>query len=129
MPPTTQHITTTFWDIDTQNEALHPLYKVLAECYEAISKLREGAPIPPYKGRGKVTLFDGAGNRLEEFVLEEMFPIAVNWGDLSWGDESVELEVTWSCKCVHWENYIPLNDGVSQINVFSQLPVISIVPI
>lgn len=48
-----------------------------------------------YAGRGILTLFDGCGTELEAWTLSNMFPTAVNWGDLDYSSSDIcEIVVT-----------------------------------
>lgn len=60
-----------------------PLFNWLASVYEFSDpvRLRMGSSRADYTGRGILVLYDGCGEPLEQWVLNDLWPSAVNFGD------------------------------------------------
>jgi hypothetical protein len=104
-------ITVTYYDLagSTPVGSMDALYSWLATVYNFTTKAvpysqssKRGAASPGgpgssggYAGVGILALYDGCGNPLEEWVLQNMWPQAVNFGELDYSaSEEVTIELT-----------------------------------
>ncbi len=59
-----------------------------------------------YEGTARLILWDGCGNPLEGWLLQKMWPKAVNWGDLDMSSsEECTVELTLRYSNVSYQNY------------------------
>ena len=101
-------ITVTYIDVATQD--LKPLYDWLASVYNFSNPitLEMGSRRGDYNGVGILYLYDGCGMPLEKWVLQDMWPQAVNWGDLDYAaSDEVTVELTLRYSQVYYESLCP----------------------
>jgi hypothetical protein len=101
-------ITVTYYDVATNT--IKPLYDWIASVYEFPDpiRLRMGSSRANYAGRARLTLYDGCGNPLEEWVLRDVWPTAVNWGELDFSSsEEVVIELTLRYSDVSYRSICP----------------------
>ena len=56
-------------------------------------------------GKGILTLYDGCGIPLEKWILNDLHPQSINFGDLVYtSDPTTEVEITWHYSEVIYEN-------------------------
>lgn len=92
-------ITVSYYDVASLDNQV--LWNWLASVYEFPNPvtLRMGSNRRSYAGRGTLTMFGGSGEPLEQFVLDNLWPQSVNFGDLDMADSSecnVELTMRYS---------------------------------
>lgn len=88
-------ITVTYIDVATLDHK--PLYDWLATVYEFTNPvtLRQGSSRQDYAGTGILRLYDGCGQELEEWRMGDMWPQAINFGELDYSSsEEVTIELT-----------------------------------
>lgn len=101
-------ITVTY--IDAAVTELQPLYNWLASVYNYANPitLEQGSQRQDYTGVGVLYLYDGCGTPLETWVLQDMWPQAVNWGELDYANsEEVTLELTLRYSQVEYQSLCP----------------------
>lgn len=77
------------------------LYSWLASVYEFTASnggkvlRRQASKRADYSGTGTLRLFDGCGHELERWIFEDIWPQAINFGDLDFSSsETVDIELT-----------------------------------
>lgn len=88
-------ITITYYDVATIENA--GLWKWLASVYDFTDpvKLKMGSMRRDYAARGVLKLYDGCGALIETWVLDDMWPQAINFGELDYSSsEEVNIELT-----------------------------------
>ena len=103
-------ITVTYYDVaDTANL---PLWTWLASVYNflgngkvATPKLHQmGSQLKDYGGVGVLTLYDGCGGEIERWTMKQMWPQAVNFGELDYSSsEECNIELTLRYSEVQYE--------------------------
>lgn len=104
---TWETITVTYIDVATND--IRPLYRWLASVYEFNDpvKLRMGNR-DNWAATGILTLYDGCGEELEVWSLENMWPQSINFGDLDYSSsEEVTIELTLRYSEVFYLNMCP----------------------
>jgi hypothetical protein len=99
---TWETITVTFYDLADGRDGLSSLYSWLATTYDFTDPimLKQSSKIGSmgsegYSAYGKLELYDGCGTAMERWNLSNMFPQAVNFGELDYSSsEEVTIEVT-----------------------------------
>lgn len=96
---TWESITVTYYDasIPSGGDATSALLGWLASVYDFTDpvNLEMGSSIDEYGGTGVLVLYDGCGTALESWELGNMWPQAVNFGDLDYSNsEPCEIELT-----------------------------------
>jgi hypothetical protein len=97
---TWETITVTYYDVISTDEGTvdsSPLLNWLAAVYMFYDpiKLHQATRTGDYAGTGKLVLYDGCGNPVELWTLSDMWPTAINWGDLDYSNsEEVTIELT-----------------------------------
>jgi len=102
-------ITVTYYDVANISDNF-PLYNWLASVYEYSNPvtLRMGSSRRDYAGKGVLTLYDGCGQPLEEWVMRDMWPTAVNWGELDYSNsEEATIELTMRYSEVSYRSICP----------------------
>ncbi len=92
---TWQTITVTYYDVANADNAA--LYSWLASVYNFTDPIRlnQGSQSSDYAGNAVVTLYDGCGTPLESWVLYDIWPQAINFGELDYSNsEEVTIECT-----------------------------------
>jgi hypothetical protein len=88
-------ITVTYYDVNaTENTEL---LSWLASVYDFTDPtcLHMNSKRQDYAGQGILHILDGCGNIMEQWVLDDMWPTSINFGDLSYDTSEVcEIELT-----------------------------------
>lgn len=100
-----ESITITYLDVggvglqDEGQLGVRGIYQWLAAVYDftgqgqprrGMSSKRAG-----YSGKGTLKLYDGCGNTMETWILEDCWPQAINFGDLDYSSsDTVDIELT-----------------------------------
>jgi hypothetical protein len=82
---------------DTNAKKMKPLWDWLASVYNFTDSvgLHQASNRKSYAGTGIIRLFDGCGTAMETWQLFNMWPSAVNFGDLDYSSsETVDIELT-----------------------------------
>lgn len=101
-------ITVTYYDVATSDN--QELWNWLASVYDFTKpvELPMGSSREEYAGRGTLTLYDGCGTPLEQWVLNDMWPQAVNFGELDYSSsEEVTIELTLRYSNVDYKSLCP----------------------
>jgi hypothetical protein len=101
-------ITVTYYDVATRDAK--PLYDWLASVYDFSRpvQLNQATMRQDYSGAGVLFLYDGCGNSLERWVLNDMWPTAVNFGELDFSSsEEVTIELTLRYSDVQYQSLCP----------------------
>lgn len=102
-------ITVTYFDVANTTDNF-PLYTWLASVYEFTNPvlLRMGSSRRDYAGTGLLTLYDGCGQELEIWELRDMWPTAINFGELDYSSsEEVTIELTLRYSQVSYQSLCP----------------------
>lgn len=96
---TWESITVTYYDVGGGVPAgdVSVLWDWLASVYEFTrpDELHQASRRLDYAGKGILKLYDGCGGEMEEWVMADMWPQAVNFGDLDYSSsEEVVIELT-----------------------------------
>jgi hypothetical protein len=99
---TWETITVTFYDLSDGGVGITSLYSWLATTYDFTDPigLKQSSKIGSagsegYAAIGFLYLFDGCGKAMEEWTMDNMWPQAVNFGELDYSSsEEVTIEVT-----------------------------------
>ena len=94
--------------LDVASTAIAPLYSWLASVYNFTSPitLKQGSARSDYTGTGLLTLYDGCGQPLEKWTMQNMWPKAINWGDLAYEDSGIcDITITFRYSAV---SYLPI---------------------
>jgi len=108
---TWETITVTYYDIASQD--MKPLYNWLSSVYNFSSTdqtkyAQMGTKKSDYACTGTLTMFDGSGNPLEEWTLNNMWPQAINFGDLDYStSEESTIELTLRYSDVQYKSLCP----------------------
>jgi hypothetical protein len=117
-------ITVTYYDIaglGNAAQALGKLFSWLATVYNftdpvclSMSSKTGGPNVPGYSGIGTLILYDGCGKGLEKWTMKNMWPQAINFGELDYSSsEECTVELTLRFSEVKYE---PLNGCSGAIN-------------
>jgi hypothetical protein len=96
-------ITVTYYDIGNAGDGITGLFSWLATVYNFTdpeglsqsSKIGNGAGSGGYAAIGYLDLYDGCGVAMEEWKLEQLWPQAINFGELDYSSsEEVTIELT-----------------------------------
>jgi len=99
---TWETITVTYYDIGN-DPTLGGLYSWLATIYDFTnpvnlyqsSRRGDGAAVRGYSGEADLALYDGCGNIMENWHMSNMWPQAINFGELDYSSsEEVTIELT-----------------------------------
>jgi len=105
---TWETITVTYFDVATTENL--PLYTWLASVYEYTDpvNLRMGSARTDYAGTGILHLFDGCGEAIERWIMRDLWPTAINWGDLDYSNsEECTIELTLRYSQVDYRSLCP----------------------
>lgn len=110
-------MTITYYDIGTSGQggsgltsSMETLYSWLASVYNFTDpvKLEQSSSAAGYGALGRLTLYDGCGAAMEQWIMKKMFPTAVNFGDLAYdSNEEVTIELTVRFSEVEYKNLCP----------------------
>jgi hypothetical protein len=92
-------LTTTFIDVGAEDAS--GLYKVLGYFYDKWEKHHNNPSEVVDTGTGTLTLrlYDGVGNEMENWVLKDVWPTHMNFGELDYSSSDLcTVEVTWRYK-------------------------------
>lgn len=102
-------INVTYFDV-ANTEDNFPLFTWLATVYEFTDpvNLRMGNSRRDYAGTGVLVLYDGCGEPLEEWILRDMWPTTMNFGELDYGSsEEATIELTLRYSQVSYRSLCP----------------------
>jgi hypothetical protein len=101
-------ITVTYIDVASLDN--QPLWNWLASVYDFTDeiKLHQGSKRSDYTGTGTLTLFDGCGTPLENWVMHNMWPTSMDFGDLDFGSsDNCEISLTLRYSSVTYKSLCP----------------------
>jgi len=101
-------ITVTYYDV--ADRANLPLWTWLASVYDFTDPdgLQMGSSRGNYAAMGVLKLYDGCGAAIEEWVLEDLWPQAINFGELDYSSsEESNIELTLRYSSVKYKNFCP----------------------
>lgn len=105
---TWETITVTYYDVATADNKV--LWDWLASVYDFTNPvtLFQGSHRQDYSGRAVLTLFDGCGNPIEVWTLDDVWPQAINWQELDYSNsEEVNVELTLRYSEVAYQQVCP----------------------
>ena len=105
---TWETITVTYYDVATNDN--QPLWNWLASVYNFTDpvKSQQGKHRTDYSGTGLLTLFDGCGVELEVWTMRDVWPQAINFGELDYSSsEEATIELTLRYSQVSYESLCP----------------------
>jgi len=105
---TWENLTVTYIDVATQQ--MKPLYDWLATMYDFTDpvQLNQGHLPDDYSGTATLTMWDGCGSPLETWLMEDMWPTAINFGDLDYSSsEECTVELTMRYSQVSYKAFCP----------------------
>jgi hypothetical protein len=105
---TWETITVTYYDVATID--IKPLYDWLATVYDFVDPvaLKQGSIRADYAGKAELVLYDGCGQELEIWTLGDVWPQAINFGELDYSNsEEVTIELTLRYSDVAYEPICP----------------------
>ncbi len=95
---TWETITVTYYDVVKPNgSSIEGLYGWLASVYNFTDPvcLSQGSSRRDYGATATLTLYDGCGKGMEQWIMKDAWPQAVNFGDLDYSSsEEVTVEIT-----------------------------------
>ncbi len=105
-------ITVTYYDVGgaSLGPTMGALYSWLATVYDFTDSvcLRQSSTRAGYAGEGILNLYDGCGNMMEQWTLNNMWPQAVNFGELDYSSsEEVTIELTLRFSEVTYQSFCP----------------------
>ena len=101
-------ITVTYYDVAT--DLNRELYNWLATVYDYTDpvNLRQASQSRDYAGKATLVLYDGCGSPLERWVLGDVWPQAINFGELDYSSsEECTIELTLRYSEVAFESCCP----------------------
>lgn len=101
-------ITVTYYDVATMDN--RSLWDWLASVYDFTDPvyLRMGSMRQEYAGRGTLTMYDGCGTALEQWILNDLWPQAVQFGELDYSSsEEATIELTLRYSSVDYRSICP----------------------
>jgi len=101
-------ITVTYYDVATADHA--PLFNWLSSIYNFSDpvNLYMGSRRSDYAGMGVLKLYDGCGQELEEWILRDVWPTAINFGELDMASsEECTIELTLRYSNVEYKSLCP----------------------
>jgi hypothetical protein len=110
---TWQPLSVTYYDVagaGVSGSATSELLSWIASVYEFNEPncLRMNSTVDSYAGQAKLMLYDGCGNPLEAWVLNDCWPKTVNWGDLDMGSsDACTIELTLRYSSVKYASFCP----------------------
>ena len=105
---TWENLTVTYIDVATQE--MKPLYDWLATMYDFTDpvQLDQGHLPDDYSGTAILTMWDGCGAPLEVWQMDDMWPTAINFGDLDYSSsEECTVELTMRYSQVSYKAFCP----------------------
>lgn len=109
---TWQPLSVTYYDVAglTSGSATTELLSWIASIYDFTDPdcLPMNSSLGSYAGRAKLMLYDGCGNPLESWLLNNVWPQSVNWGDLDMGSsDECTIELTLRYDSVRYTSFCP----------------------
>ena len=104
-------ITVTYYDV--ADGANLPLWKWLASVYDFTDPfhLHMGSSRQDYASKGVLKLYDGCGTTIEQWILEDLWPQAINFGELDYSSsEESNIELTLRYSTVTYKSFCPDKD-------------------
>jgi len=105
---TWETVTVTYYDVAAQgNQAL---YNWLASVFNFSDPTmsQQGKHRTAYSGTGVLTLYDGCGSAVEIWTMKDVWPQAINFGELDYSSsEEVTIELTLRYSQVSYESLCP----------------------
>lgn len=101
-------ITVTYIDVATLDSK--PLFDWLASVYDFTDpiNLHQGSMREDYAATATIKMWDGCGSLLERWQLGDVWPTAINFGDLDYANsEEATIELTMRYSNVEYENVCP----------------------
>lgn len=101
----------TYYDVHTNDNM--PLFDWIATVYDFTDPvcLNQASQRKDYAGRGTLKLYDGCGNALEKWILNDMWPTAVNFGELDYSSSDVaEITLTVRYSSVAYKGLCGIQD-------------------
>jgi len=101
-------ITVTY--IDVASNENQELYNWLASVYNFTDpvKLQMGSSRNNYAAVGNLTMYDGCGTALEQWTLNDLWPTAINFGELDFASsEEATIELTLRYSNVEYKSLCP----------------------
>lgn len=105
---TWEQMTVTYVDVATADSK--PLFDWLASVYNFTNPitLEMGSSRADYSATGTLNLWDGCGQLLEQWIMTDVWPTAINFGDLDYASsEECTIELTMRYANVSYQNYCP----------------------
>lgn len=105
---TWQEITVTYYDVSSTDNG--PLFSWLASVYNFTDpiRLQQGSQVGDYSGTGILQLYDGCGQLLERWTMDDMWPKGINFGELDYSSsEECTIEVNLRFSNVRYEPICP----------------------
>ena len=96
--------------IDVASSEVAPLYNWLASVYDFTDpiNLKMGATRMDYSATGVLKLWDGCGSIMETWTMKDVWPTAINFGDLDYASsDECTIELTLRYTDVVYENHCP----------------------
>lgn len=113
---TWETMTITYIDVAGKTTSGNPnegLWNWLASVYNfastnPLTDIKQGTQSKDYTATGTLILWDGCGTAIEKWTLLNMWPTAVNFGDLDMSsNDTVDIELTCRYSAVQYQNYCP----------------------
>ncbi len=101
-------ITVTYYDV--ADNANNSLWNWLASVYDYTNpvQLSMGASRGQYGAIGNLSMYDGCGGRIEKWSLGDLWPQAINFGELDYStSEEATVELTLRYSDVKYQNFCP----------------------
>ena len=101
-------ITVTY--VDVASPEMGPLFNWMASVYNFTDpiQLEQGSQRADYTATGVLKLWDGCGQLLEIWTMKDVWPTAINFGDLDYSNsEESTIELTLRYSDVSYENICP----------------------
>ena len=101
-------IEVTYYDVATKDN--QGLFDWIATVYNITDPicLSQASKRKDYAGRGRLTLWDGCGYSLERWVLNDMWPTAINFGDLDYSSSDVcDIVLTLRYSSAYYKSLCP----------------------
>ena len=108
-------ITVTYYDVGGSDDRLEGpankgLWDWLASVYNFVDNvgLQQGNARDAYAGTARLILYDGCGEPMEEWIMRDAWPQAINFGDLDYSSsEEVTIELTLRYSDVSYKSLCP----------------------
>jgi hypothetical protein len=109
---TWQTMTVTYYDVAGKAPGVNflGLFGWIASVYDITdpTKLYMGSRLSDYEGQANIFLYDGCGNALEGWLLNNVWPQSVNFGELDMSSsEECTVELTLRYANVQYASYCP----------------------